>query len=317
MLRLSRVATARSTVAFFEFKNFQPKRRYALTPQNIHSVFSSALKPQDRLVRHSGPVKNSGRVLVLDAQKRVKGVYMPVLCVPHPSSIASKGSALGVSVSDFLCSIEKDAQQQPPTAPETRMAPSVLVVLSHPQGLAVGTFCGNGSPRLPLKNISVDASAAAVHTQRVTTTAASALLKSGGLGTEIQLLNTVTGYGAAVRSLYDLLNSAEYASEVNACSTFLWISKDFQSSTPFTAAEKAESAWTQLQGEGYGGNDFPKLGSVSFLDSRWIACLDMILNPRHGAAIYTKDPVTQRRIVDSYGLQEALMKGTLSLDHTP
>ncbi|GET93183.1 hypothetical protein, conserved [Leishmania tarentolae] len=84
MLSGSRVSFVRTAVAFFNMKHFQAKKKYSLTPQNIHETFSTVLSPRDRLLRQSVSGSGGARVLVLDAHQRVKGVYLPFFACRTP-----------------------------------------------------------------------------------------------------------------------------------------------------------------------------------------------------------------------------------------
>ncbi|AIO02258.1 hypothetical protein LPMP_351210 [Leishmania panamensis] len=317
MLCGSRVMLARSAVAFFNMKHFQAKKKYNLTPQNTYETLSTVLSPRDRLLRQSVSGSGGSRVLVLDTQQRVKGVYLPVFCMPHPSTITKGTNSLGVEVAEYTRFIEATSAACKAGGGVTESTlPTVLVVMSHPQGLAYGTFRADGTPGVPMKNLALGSILADPKTQQEAVTIASATLKSSGLGTVMPLLQVPYGHAEAVRDIYKELNECKHAAELAACSTFVWVQRDSESSTSFKVARSSEEYWARARNEGESGAA-PVPGPISFLDRRWVLLTDVVLRPDHGLGLYGRDLATGHRIVDPIGLQSALCRGSLLLDHIP
>lgn len=133
----------RLPVALFNMKHFQTKTKIVVTPENYREVLGSVLLPQDRLLRQSSVGGGSTRVLVLDKMQGVKGVYHPLLCLPHPTAVDGGDKSLGVPIANYLESLQSSAG-----------LPEVLTVVSHPEGTAFGTFTADGHEGLPLINLS-------------------------------------------------------------------------------------------------------------------------------------------------------------------
>ncbi|KAG5489992.1 hypothetical protein JKF63_00111 [Porcisia hertigi] len=317
MLRRSRVIAARTAVAFFNMKHFQAKAKYTLTPQNTFETLSTVLSPGDKLLRQSVSGGGGARVLVLDAQQKVKGVYLPVFCMPHPSTIASGGNSLGIAVAEYTRLIESTSATQNTGSNGTASTlPTVLVVVSHPQGLAYGTFRADGKPGVPIKNIALSPMISHVKTQEKATNIASTTLTSSGLGAVMPLLQVGSGFAETVLKVYKELNGCEHAAQLTACSTFVWVQRSSGSSTSFEAARSVQQYWEREKSSGDGDVALVP-GGISFLDRRWIILTDTVLRPDPGVNLYTRDSSTGDRIVDAIGLQSALCKGSLLLDHAP
>ncbi|AYU83469.1 conserved hypothetical protein [Leishmania infantum JPCM5] len=317
MLCGSRATFARTAVAFFNMKHFQTKKKYNLTPQNIYETFSTVLLPRDRLLRQSVSGGGGSRVLVLDAQQRVKGVYLPVFCMPHPSTITNGSNSLGVAVADYTRSIEAASTIHKAGGGGTASTlPTVLVVLSHPQGLAYGTFRADGTPGVPMKNLALSPILANARTQQASTNIASTPLRTSGLGTVMPLLNVSRGRAEVIRDIYKELNECEHVAELAACSTFVWVQRDNMSSMTFETAQSSERYWEREKNDGDGAAA-PPPGAISFLDRRWVLLMDVALHPDTGLGLYARDPATGDRIVNATGVQSALCRGLLLLDHVP
>ncbi|CBZ25961.1 conserved hypothetical protein [Leishmania mexicana MHOM/GT/2001/U1103] len=317
MLCRSRATFPRAAVAFFNMKHFQTKKKYNLTPQNIYETFSTVLSPRDRLLRQSVSGGGGSRVLVLDAQQRVKGVYLPVFCMPHPSTITNGSNSLGVAVSDYTRFIEATSAMHKAGGGGTASTlPTVLVVLSHPQGLAYGTFRADGIPGVPMKNLALAPTLVNARAQQKSTNIASTPLRTSGLGTVIPLLNVSHGRVDVIRDIYKELNECERVAALKACSTFVWAQKDNTSSTTFETAQSSERYWERAKRDGDAAMA-PPPGAISFLDRRWVLVTDVALHPDTGVGLYARDPATGDRIVNATGVQSALCRGLLLLDHVP
>lgn len=97
----------RPAVALFNIKHFQTRARVMLTPATVRHVFTAYLNPNDRLLRQSSKGNGSTRVLVLDKLNRVKGIYTPLLCLPHPAILTGQDGVLGPTIEDYLASLER------------------------------------------------------------------------------------------------------------------------------------------------------------------------------------------------------------------
>lgn len=87
---LSSFFCKRQAVALFNMKHFRSRQKYALTPANALDIFKSTLDNDDRMLRQSRLGSGATRVLIIDKHQRVKGVYHPLMCLPHPCSLHNK-----------------------------------------------------------------------------------------------------------------------------------------------------------------------------------------------------------------------------------
>ncbi|KAG5463947.1 hypothetical protein LSCM1_00121 [Leishmania martiniquensis] len=317
MLCGSRVMLTRPAVAFFNMKHFQAKKKYNLTPQNTHETLSTVLSPRDRLLRQSVSGSGGARVLVLDAQQKVKGVYLPVFCMPHPSTFSTGGNSLGVPVADYTHFIDGMSATRKASGGDSAPAlPSVLVVMSHPEGVAYGTFRADGTPGVPMKNLKLPPTLQDVTIQKEATSVVSSMLRNSGLGTVMPMLNAASGTRTVLSELYQEFNEGEHAAELSACCTFLWVQRESRSLTSLEAARSFERNCERMQSAGEGAFALAT-GGVSFLDRRWIFLMDAALRPETGLGLYARDSATGDRIVNATGVQSALSRGALLLDYVP
>ncbi|CAD2214211.1 hypothetical protein AGDE_07911 [Angomonas deanei] len=288
MFARSFVRNARIPVALFNTKHFQSRHKMVVSPKEFTSVFSEILSPQDRLLRQSTVGGGSNRVLVLDRLQQVKGVYYPVLCLPHPSALSSaEEGTLGVPVSKYL---EKVAPVTPPTTGRKKVKPvypSTLVILSHPNGVAFAVFSGEGTYTVKLQNFHIargedeKGSAATASSQEAPAAPTDAMI-----GASKQLLKSL---------------SAEYTKHIQPCSTFYFVVRDKKASmTLSTIASIADNAKEEL------GLPF------SFSDSRWVQMSDVVFHGSRNVSLYSNE-----ESVDSAALLQAVTHGTLEVDYVP
>ncbi|KAG5465418.1 hypothetical protein CUR178_00121 [Leishmania enriettii] len=317
MLCGSRVILARTAVAFFNMKHFQAKKKYNLTPQNTYETLSAVLSPRDRLLRQSVAGSGGARVLVLDAQQAVKGVYLPVFCMPHPSTVSNGTSSLGIEVADYTRFIEGLSAARKASGDAGASAlPSVLVVMSHPDGVAYGTFRADGTPGVPMKNLALRPALPLVTAQEDTTNPVSTVIRNSGLGTVMPMLSASHGTANTLGELYNELNRGAHTVELAACCTFLWIQREGRSLMSLGAARSFEQRCERMKNDS--GSTFPLVkGGVSFLDHRWLLLMDVVLRPDTNVGLYARDPATGDRIVNVTGVRSALCKGSLYLDYVP
>lgn len=139
------LVSRRSAVAFFNMKHFQVQQKIAVTPSTIHDVFTKHLNPGDRLLRQSRAGAGATRILVLNKQQMVKAVYLPLLCVPHPSLVVGETAVLGLKVEEYLEKV-KIAQENSQT---------VFAALSYPRGIAFGIYDSVGDAKIRLVNVDI------------------------------------------------------------------------------------------------------------------------------------------------------------------
>lgn len=302
MFTKSAVYLARSAVAFFNMKHFQSKQKLLLTPENFMDIMSTVLHPRDRLLRHSIAGGGSTRILVLDRNQKVKGVCSPLLCFPHPSTVHGGDNVLGIAVEDYLRAIE----------PKGGVAPTVLAVLSHPNGVALATFGMNGSIKMPLENI--------VHKQDLSLTSSSST-ETSGMGEVFGLLQSGPLSLQLLSRVQTVLNR-EYNSHIKNCSSFYWVMRGKQDSLSLSSIRGLEKRQTEVVDitpatMGSGKSDVKAESLVSFTDKRWISVPDIVLQQGKGPGLYTRDTTTNERIVNAAGLQAAVSTGALLLDSLP
>lgn len=320
MLNRSRLCFPRSAVAFFNMKHFQTKHKCAITPDNVYSVFSSYLKPGDRLLRQSVSGNGGSRVLVLDHLQKVKGVYLPLFCLPHPSSIRGGDGSLGVTVESYLSCITALRPTAGDTAATTdarQQIPTVLAVLAHADGAAFGTFYADGRPAVPLVNLDVTLSS----TAHLNDSVGDSKLAQGFRSLP-RVIRPSTAVLPTLRQLQKL--AALHKDEVEQCSTFYWFTRD--QSQALTLSDMRQTVQQSLENE-YILDGAPLLGAseepanapqvISFSDPRWVELLDFAIDSARGHELYSRDHTTQRRTVHPPGMQKLLMSGFLLLDYRP
>lgn len=307
---------ARQAVAFFNMKHFRSKHKVPITPENIKDVFTRQLEPQDRLLRHSQVGSGSTRMLVLDRQQQVKGVYHPVLCLPHPATVYGGDNVLGLSISDYLAALEAKvpADAAHGTTPQL---PTVLTIVSHPNGLALGTYAADGAVRMPLRNLVLPPASTGgsggAGTSGAGDTAAAAKHGGTGLGEAAAKVSasSATGPSGAIDELVKVIN-ANYAAYIASCSTFYFVTRDTSASLTLAALQKHEQELKEQPGAASTAKC-----ALSFLDRRWVALPDAVLQFGHDVALYTRDAATKQRIVSPPKLHATVMQGLLDLDRAP
>lgn len=316
MLRASRASAGRCAVAFFNMKHFQVKKKYFLTPQNLHEGFSTLLRPSDRLLRQSNTGGGGARVLVLDEQQRVKGVYLPMFCAPHPSSLTAGSNALGITVEHFLRSINAAAPSNEATEASTPAMPTVLLFLSHTQGVAYAVLRANGTVAMPVVNFPLSPIITEVTEASQAASPSAQVMRSTAFGTATPLTRTSNGTATLCKLIKDELNKEEHVAQLSACSTFFWITQDNRTCVTHDMARNSEYFWARLSTEELAGVTVPS-GAIGFTDRRWISVLDVTLHSKNGQQIYTRDAVSGERVVSMDGLVSAASNGVLMLDHDP
>lgn len=315
MLKCSSVCFPRCAVAFFNMKHFQVKHKVRMSPENAYATLSSSLMPRDRLLRQSASGRGAGRVLVLDQKQKVKGVYIPVCCLPHPATIPGGDGSLGVAVEDYLKVIEP-LSTQPADKDAATNLPTVLAVVSHPQGVSYGIFYANGRPALPAvhTDLSSESSPSIVKVQNSATA-----LDAGTLPVQQFMASSLMPSMDYFLSLLD-----KNADAIAKCSTLYWILRDGKDSLSLPSLRRCE---TDAQREEFvtegdvaaavlnRPHDTPH--AVSFKDQRWMQLQDMFFDHENVRNLYTRDPATKLRTVDPEGLQSILSSGTLLLDYVP
>ena len=321
MFCYSRLCFPRSAVAFFNMKQFQIKYKALMTAENAYVTLSSCLMPRDRLMRYSTSGRGAGRVLVLDSQQKVKGVYVPVCCLPHPATVGGN-SSLGITVEDYLKVIMPVANLSPsPDAADTKATtevgmPTVLAVVAQPQGIAFGTFYADGRPALPLVNTALGAQTPLL---AETDETAGQVVAATQVASSFR---TFTSLLPVMKELQSLLD--KNAADVACCSTFYWIMRAGVESISVKALQMCEDRLkrngdfrTSDTAAGSSVAAEPAEHAISFADRRWMMLHDTFFDASKIRLLYTFDPATHHRIVDAAGLQAVLQSGTLLLDYVP
>ncbi|KPA80011.1 putative mitochondrial hypothetical protein [Leptomonas pyrrhocoris] len=318
MFAHSRLHFPRAAVAYFNMKHFQVKYKANMNPGNAYATLTTSLMPHDRLLRHSSSGRGAGRVLVLDNKQKVKGVYIPVCCLPHPSAVTGDGNSLGVSVENYLKVIEplahlSDTNDRTTAVDKSTPMPTVLVVVGHPQGVAYGSFYADGRPALPLVNTDLNY----VELTPVT--------KEGeddnfGCARKRQVYRSrdfLMSVMGELQSMWDKDGEA-----LSRCSTFYWITRDEGDALCLKSMRMCE----QHAREDFLPEGVPTASpvaipagshAVSFADRRWTVLPDSFFVSAGSRPLYTRDKTTQQRIVDPQGLQDAMRAGALLLDYVP
>jgi hypothetical protein len=317
MLRHSRVRYPRSAVAFFSMNHFQVRYRAALNAENVYMTLSSCVLPRDRLLLHSGTGRGSSRVLVLDNQQKVKGVLRPLCCLPHPATIPGGSSSLGVTVENYLKTCASTAHLTKTAAETTTAAPSdmpmVLVIVTHPDGLALIAYYADGRLALPLVILDFTALKGRV-------------IGSTGEGKQFGAIQTAKVYNSrwsrfAIREqLQSLLD--QHVDVVARCATLYWITRSESDCLSLRAVREFERfVRGEEMVEAGESTSAPLLEaaehSVSFSDPRWIALPDLTFDTEKLRTMCRRDVDGYGHLVDPAGLQGLLTGGLLLLDHVP
>lgn len=284
-------ALLRSAVAFFNMKHFQVREKIKVNPSNINQIFSTYLEPGDRLLRQSRVGSGSTRVLVLDNFQKVKGVYLPVLCVTHPATV-KEHSTLGLPVSQYLETV-KLAQEQGHTT---------FAALSYPTGIAFIVFNALGKAQMKLVKV------------KYSHTAADPLVaKSIG---KHALFNA--GNANRTRSREFLLSLQDSFDEIRQCSTFFIINRErgtclmlddllsIHRQASKVEEDEGEEMITGVENQGPPLN--PEVLTVFNNADRWITLPEQSLQSQPSAPLYTRGEVNEK------GLQMAFSSGVLLLD---
>ncbi|EPY27985.1 hypothetical protein STCU_02567 [Strigomonas culicis] len=217
MFTRSRLLNPRLPVALFNMKHFQCRQRVDLNPSNYSTTLNECLHPQDRLLRQSAVGGGASRVLVVDKMQQVKAVMIPMLCAPHPTVLSSlEETTLGIPIEKYLSGI-KPVPKPKAKSSNTVLLPTSLVILSHPNGLAVGIFNSDGKYVVKLQNITIvkDEAVASPVVQAIT-----------------NLVQTLTDHKKAV----------------SECSTLYFVVRDNTDSLTLAAIEALAAKEPSLQG---------------------------------------------------------------------
>ncbi|RNF17906.1 uncharacterized protein Tco025E_04651 [Trypanosoma conorhini] len=274
MLRLA-CTRRRQAVALFTMKSFRARQKILLTPQNVATVFSEKLDPQDRLLRQSSVGAGASRILVLDKKQRVRGVYHPLMCLPYPIDGAA---VLGIPVESYLQRI-----QQKQKSAEALAEGCTFIVVVHANGLGIAVYAADGSIRFPLVNVKLPA-------QRAT-----------GLGMMnerdmLPFLETTS----LVEDFAELMTET-YTEHVHDCSTFFFLT-NANTSISFTGMRRA---W-QVRG-------YADTSPLSFDDKRWVSLPDMVAQRDRATSLYCRDDEGDK-VVSRKGLTAGVKIGILELD---
>eukprot|EP00796_Vickermania_ingenoplastis_P004914 gene4914-3526_t len=280
----------RSAVAFFNMKHFQVQQKIRVTPSTVHEVFSTYLRPDDRLLRQSRAGAGSTRVLVLNKSQKVKAVYLPVLCVPHPSIVGSENAVLGLPVKEYL-EFFKTAQEQEQTT---------FAALSYPKGIAFSVYDSAGNSKMPLVNvpyshISTDANVARGIGKHA--------YMSAGNANRSRAVEFVT----AVHSHRDV---------VADCAAFFMINRERGSCLLLSDLQRLERASDPDEEMVTGMEDKqepldPDMFTIFRDDSRWMSLPEQALQSHPDQPLYTDS------VPNEDGLQRAMSSGVLLLDFRP
>lgn len=291
MLQNSFIAL-RSAVAFFNMKHFQVKQKVRVTPSNFHEVFSTYLRPHDRLLRQSRVGAGSTRVLVLNKYQMVKAVYLPVLCTPHPSYVVGSNSALGLPVEEYL-SLVKKAQDEQQT---------VFAALSYPKGISFSVYDTRGIAQMPMVTVSYED----VQTDKGV---------AYGIGKHA-FLSSGNPNRARAREFITALH--EHHGQVGQCSTFYMINRERGSCLMLSDVQRLgrQEGNDDSEDEYITGLEeklaplSPEMLEVFENTERWIALPEQVLQSSSTAPLYSKNLPSEQ------GLQSAISSGVLLLDFT-
>lgn len=292
MLQNSFVAL-RSAVAFFNMKHFQVQKKIRVTPSNFHEVFSTYLRPNDRLLRQSSAGAGSTRVLVLNKYQMVKAVYLPVLCTPHPSYVVGSNSALGLPVEEYLSLVKKAQDEQQ----------SVFAALSYPKGISFSVYDTRGIAQMPMVTVSY----ADVQTDKGI---------ACGIGKHA-FMNSGNANRSRAREFITALH--EHHGQVGQCSTFYMINRERGSCLMLSDVQRlGRQEGNDDSEEEYvtGLEDkqtplSPKMVEVFENKERWIALPEQVLQSSPTTPLYSENLPSEQ------GLQNAISSGVLLLDFTP
>lgn len=300
MLRVSPRACARLPLAHFNMKHFQSKQKHVLTPANFRDVFSTAMLPQDRLLRQSSTGGGATRVLVLDRLQQVKGVYSPLLCLPHPAVVEGGDNALGLTVKDYLRLITPEAAAE--------KVPTTMVMISHPYGIGYAAYAADGSLHMPVKNIAAPPELVEQqikYQQQLQQEQQESSFDEPPPVLDVAPVPSPLATPEYIATIMDAI-SASFDSYLSGCSTFYYVTRDKTASLRLAELRQEE-------------NVLLKAGRVSrcpisFNDKRWVALPDSVLQSDRHISLYTRDRKTNERIVSQQGLTAAVTHGKVELD---
>lgn len=284
----------RSAVAFFNMKHFQVKQKIRVTPSNFHEVFSTYLRPHDRLLRQSRAGAGSTRVLVLNKYQMVKAVYLPILCIPHPSIVIGSNSALGLPVEEYLPIVKQAQSEEEQT---------IFAALSYPKGIAFSVYNAKGAALMPMVTVPYTD----VQTDRGV---------ASGIGKHA-LISAGNPNRARAREFVTALH--EHHTQVQQCSTFYMINRERGSCLMLSDVQRVgrQAANDDPEEEYVTGLEEkepplnPEMLEVFENTDRWIALPEQALQSSPGTPLYAKNQPTEN------GLQMAVSSGVLLLDFNP
>ncbi|CCW59990.1 unnamed protein product [Phytomonas sp. EM1] len=280
----------RIPVAFFSMKHFRCRQKHIVTPQSVRDTFTRYLDPKDRLLRQSRAGSGSTRVLVLDNLQQVKGVYHPLLCLPHPSVVKGGDQVLGLPVGDYLDALEPHAVGRVSSEAWNEL-PAVLIMVSHPHGVALTSFTTDGAMRMPLVNLSL-------HPPPSSPSSAPDLSSPPASSATPEFME----------KFVQVINK-NYDQYLAMCSTYYFIAKDRSSSLTLNDFKNGQKA---LKGEP--GLDMVPFSKMLSEDSRWITLPDTILQKSQQFSLYVHDNKLNKKVVSPSGLSAAVASGSLELD---
>ncbi|EKF27705.1 hypothetical protein MOQ_008562 [Trypanosoma cruzi marinkellei] len=265
----------RQAVALFTIKSFRARQKILLTSENVGAVFSEKLDPQDRLLRQSSVGPGASRILVLDKNQRVRGVYHPLLCLPYP---LNGDGALGIPVESYLQRI-----QQKKTSTGDSAEGCTFIVVAHANGLGIAVYAVDGSARFPLVNIKLPA-------QRCT---------GRGLMNERDMVPFV-GTTSLVEDFAEII-AENYTDYIHSCSTFFYLANPNTS----ISFHGMRTAWN-FRG-------YTDTSPLSFTDHRWVSLSDMVAQRDSSEPLYCRDDGNDK-VVSIKGLTAGVKVGMLELD---
>ncbi|EAN85704.1 hypothetical protein C3747_7g456 [Trypanosoma cruzi] len=265
----------RQAVALFTIKSFRARQKILLTPQNLDSVFTEKLDPQDRLLRQSSVGPGASRILVLDKNQRVRGVYHPLLCLPYP---LNGDGVLGIPVESYLQRIQQKKQSNGDSTEGC-----TFIVVAHANGLGIAVYAADGNACFPLVNVKLPA-------QRCT---------GRGMMNERDMIPFI-GTTSLVEDFAEIM-AENYSEYIHFCSTFFFLANP-NTSISFHAMR---SAW-KLRG-------YTDTSPLSFTDNRWVPLPDLVAQRDPSVPLYCRDDGGDK-VVSIKGLTAGVKVGMLELD---
>lgn len=284
------VLRERTPLALFSMKLFQTRHKVMVTPTTIHEVFNKFLWKDDRLLRQSNAGAGSTRILVLNKRQQVKAVYLPMLCLPHPTTVSGDRTVLGLGLQDYLNAVTAAMERKQTT----------FTALSYPRGFAFTVFDTTGERKMPLvteeyAHLATDANIAKGIGQH-------ALLTAGG-ATRSRAIQFVK----AVNQHQDL---------VCQCESFYMINRERGSCLMLGDVKRLHKELDPEEEVVTGMEDKeepldPSLFTPFADESRWISIPEQSL--RHSL----EEPLFDKKVPTMEGLQYAVSTGMLLLDYKP